>query len=313
MSVTVVGSVAFDALETPFGKRDRILGGAATHFSLAASFFTQAHVVGIVGEDFGEDEFDVFRARGINTAGIQRVPGGSSFFWAGRYDNDMSVAQTLDTQLNVFADFDPELTAESRDCSILFLANIQPDLQQRVRKQCHSAHFVGLDSMNYWIESARDSLVMAMRTVDAIIFNDVEVRMLTGEPNLSVAARRIRELGPRVLFIKQGAYGACMYTKEGFFSIPAYPLETVVDPTGAGDSFAGGLCGYLDSLEGGRPTESQFRCAAVYGSVLASFTVEDFGTERLQRLTDREIADRFEEFREMTVFEAPPVLATLKR
>ena len=313
MSVTVVGSVAFDALETPFGKRDRILGGAATHFSLAASFFTQAHVVGIVGDDFGEDEFDVFRARGINTAGIQRVPGGSSFFWAGRYDNDMSVAQTLDTQLNVFADFDPELTAESRDCSILFLANIQPDLQQRVRKQCHSAHFVGLDSMNYWIESARDSLVMAMRTVDAIIFNDVEVRMLTGEPNLSVAARRIRELGPRVLFIKQGAYGACMYTKEGFFSIPAYPLETVVDPTGAGDSFAGGLCGYLDSLEGGRPTESQFRCAAVYGSVLASFTVEDFGTERLQRLTDREIADRFEEFREMTVFEAPPVLATLKR
>ena len=313
MSVTVVGSVAFDALETPFGKRDRILGGAATHFSLAASFFTQAHVVGIVGEDFGEDEFDVFRARGINTAGIQRVPGGSSFFWAGRYDNDMSVAQTLDTQLNVFADFDPELTAESRDCSILFLANIQPDLQQRVRKQCHSAHFVGLDSMNYWIESARDSLVMAMRTVDAIIFNDVEVRMLTGEPNLSVAARRIRELGPRILFIKQGAYGACMYTKEGFFSIPAYPLETVVDPTGAGDSFAGGLCGYLDSLEGGRPTENQFRCAAVYGSVLASFTVEDFGTERLQRLTDREIADRFEEFREMTVFEAPPVLATLKR
>jgi cytidine kinase len=313
MSVTVVGSVAFDAIETPFGKRDRILGGAATHFSLAASFFTQAHVVGIVGEDFGEDEFDVFTARGINTSDIQRLPGGSSFFWAGRYDKDMSVAQTLDTQLNVFADFDPELSAEARDCSILFLANIQPDLQQRVRKQCHSAHFVGLDSMNYWIESARDSLVMAMRTVDAIIFNDVEVRMLTGEPNLSVAARRIGELGPRVLFIKQGAYGACMYTKEGFFSIPAYPLETVVDPTGAGDSFAGGLCGYLDSLEGGRPTENQLRCAAVYGSVLASFTVEDFGTERLQRLTDREIADRFEEFREMTVFEAPPVLATLKR
>ncbi|MBA2366367.1 MAG: sugar kinase [Actinobacteria bacterium] len=313
MSVTVVGSVAFDALETPFGKRDRILGGAATHFSLAASFFTQAHVVGIVGEDFGEDEFSVFSARGINTTDIKRVPGGSSFFWAGRYDEDMSVAQTLDTQLNVFADFDPELSTEARDCSILFLANIQPELQRRVRAQCPDARFVGLDSMNYWIKSARDSLVKAMRSVDAIIFNDVEVRMLTGEPNLSVAAHRIRELGPRVLFVKQGSYGACMYSEVGFFSIPAYPLETVVDPTGAGDSFAGGLCGYLDSLGGGRPTENQLRCAAVYGSVLASFTVEDFGTERLQRLTDQEIADRFQEFKQMTVFEAPQVLATLKR
>jgi len=312
MSVSVVGSIAFDALETPFGKRDRILGGAATHFSLAASFFTQAHVVGIVGEDFGEVEFNVFEARGINTADITRVPGGSSFFWSGRYDNDMSVAQTLDTQLNVFADFDPVLSTEARGCSILFLANIQPELQQRVRAQCNNARFVGLDSMNYWIESAKDSLVTAIRSVDAIIFNDVEVRMLTGEPNLSVAARRIRELGPRVLFIKQGPYGACMYTADGFFSVPAYPLEAVVDPTGAGDAFAGGLCGYLDSLEGDRPSENQLRCAAVYGSVLASFTVEDFGTERLQRLTDEEIAERFEEFREMTVFEAPPVLATLK-
>jgi sugar/nucleoside kinase (ribokinase family) len=266
-----------------------------------------------VGEDFGDDEFEVFQTRGIITDDIKRVPGGSSFFWAGRYDKDMSVAQTLDTQLNVFADFDPALSLEARDCSILFLANIQPDLQQRVRAQCHNARFVGLDSMNYWIESARDSLVTAMRSVDAIIFNDVEVRMLTGEPNLSAAARCIRQLGPRVLFIKQGAYGACMYTREGFFSIPAYPLETVVDPTGAGDAFAGGLCGYLDSLEGDRPTENQLRCAAVYGSVLASFTVEDFGTERLQELTEREIAERFEEFRQMTVFEAPPVLATLKR
>ena len=312
MSVTVVGSVAFDALETPFGKRDRILGGAATHFALASRFFTETQVVGIVGDDFGAKEFEILTSRGIGTQDIKRVAGGSSFFWAGRYDEDMSVAETLDTQLNVFADFDPVLSPLTRDCSVLFLANIQPELQQQVRKQCTMARYVGLDSMNYWIESARESLVEAMRSVDAIIFNDVEVRMLTGEPNLSLAARRIRELGPSVLFVKQGAYGACMYAEEGFFSVPAYPLETVVDPTGAGDAFAGGLCGYLDSLDVEEFTDAQLRCAAVYGSVLASFVVEDFGSERLQRLSEEEIANRFQEFRQMTFFETPPVLAELK-
>jgi sugar/nucleoside kinase (ribokinase family) len=312
MAVTVVGSVAFDALETPFGKRDRILGGAATHFSLAASFFTDVHVVGVVGDDFGEAELAVFHARRINIDDVERVPGGRSFFWAGRYEADMAVAHTLDTQLNVFAEFDPKLSAGSRGASMLFLANIQPDLQRRVREQCSGVQLVGLDSMNYWIDSARDSLIQTMGVADAIVFNDAEVRMLTGKPNLAQAAREIRELGPRVLLVKQGAYGACMFSEAGFFSIPAYPLETVIDPTGAGDAFAGGFFGYLDALGASSFTDNQLRCAAVYGSVLASFIVEDFGSERLQRLTQREIAERFVEFERMTVFAAPDLAAHVR-
>jgi sugar/nucleoside kinase (ribokinase family) len=309
VAVTVVGSVAFDALETPYGKRERILGGAATHFALAAAFFTDVHVVGVVGEDFGDAELDVFRARGINTDDLERVVGGRSFFWAGRYEEDMAVAHTLDTQLNVFAEFDPKLSRVSREASMLFLANIQPDLQRSVREQCTGTHFTGLDSMNYWIESARGSLVETIRLVDAVVFNDVEVRMLTGKPNLAQAAREIRELGPAVLLVKQGAYGAAMFNDDGFFSIPAYPLETVIDPTGAGDAFAGGFFGYLDACGTTSFTDNQLRCAAVYGSVLASFSVEDFGSERLQRLTTREIAERFAEFERMTVFEAPELAA----
>ena len=300
MAVTVVGSVAFDSLETPFGRRERILGGAATHFSLAASLFTDVNVVGVVGEDFGEEELSVFRARGINLDDLERVEGAQSFHWSGRYEDDMAVAHTLDTQLNVFADFEPTLSEGSRKADVLFLGNIQPELQRRVREQS-DARLAGLDSMNYWIESARDPLLEAMRAVDVIAFNDAEVRMLTEEPNLSRAARSILELGPRVVLVKQGPYGACMYTKDDFFSIPAYPLETVIDPTGAGDAFAGGFFGYLDSVG-----EEALRAAAVYGSVVASFAVEDFGTERLQRLTREEIGARFEEFRQMMSFEALP-------
>ncbi len=299
MAVTVVGSVAFDSLETPFGRRERILGGAATHFSLAASLFTDVNVVGVVGEDFGEEELSVFRARGINLDDLERVEGAQSFHWSGRYEDDMAVAHTLDTQLNVFADFEPTLSEGSRKAEVLFLGNIQPELQRRVREQS-DARLAGLDSMNYWIESARDPLLEAMRAVDVIAFNDAEVRMLTEEPNLSRAARSILELGPRVVLVKQGPYGACMYTKDDFFSIPAYPLETVIDPTGAGDAFAGGFFGYLDSVG-----EEALRAAAVYGSVVASFAVEDFGTERLQRLTQEEIGARFEEFRKMMLFEEP--------
>ncbi len=305
MAVTVVGSVAFDSLETPFGKRERILGGAATHFSIAASFFTDVHVVGVVGDDFGDEELEVYAARGIDVTDLERVPGARSFFWSGRYDEDMTVAHTLDTQLNVFADFDPALSEQSRAASVLFLANIQPDLQRRVREQCSDAFCVGLDSMNYWIESARDSLIETMGRVDVVTLNDAEVRRLTEEPNLARAARKLRELGPRVVLAKQGPYGACMYTAEDFFSIPAYPLETVIDPTGAGDSLAGGFFGYLDSLGDTEPSENALRAAAVYGSVLASFSVEDFGSERLQRLTEDEIAGRFEEFKRMMTFEAP--------
>ena len=217
----------------------------------------------------------------------------------------MAVAHTLETQLNVFADFDPELSAQARACEILFLANIQPDLQHRVSKQCSSVRLVGLDSMNYWIESARESLLRTIGVVDVVVLNDAEVRMLTGEPNLARAAAAIRQLGPSVLLVKQGAYGACMFTDEGFFFVPGFPLETVIDPTGAGDSFAGGFFGYLDSHTDGPFTEDELRCAAVYGSVMASFAIEDFGSERLQRLTHPEIADRFKEFKRMTAFEHP--------
>jgi sugar/nucleoside kinase (ribokinase family) len=305
MSLTVVGSVAFDSLETPYGKRERELGGAATHFALAASFFTDVRVVGIVGDDFGENELAVYMARGVNVDDLERVSGASSFHWSGRYEDDMTVAHTLDTQLNVFADFDPKLSEEAASASTLFLANIQPDLQRRVRRQCRVASLVGLDSMNYWIESARDSLLETIREVDVVTLNDAELRMLTGEPNLARAARSLRELGPRVALVKQGPYGACMFTSEGYFSIPAYPLETVIDPTGAGDSFAGGCFGYLDSLGDQDPSDSAFRAAAVYGSVLASFAVEDFGCTRLQRLGEDEIAARFAEFKQMMTFEDP--------
>jgi sugar/nucleoside kinase (ribokinase family) len=303
MSVTVVGSLAFDALETPFGKRDRILGGAATHFSLAASYFTDVFAVGVVGEDFGEAEFAVYAARGINVDDVERVPGGRSFFWAGRYGYDLEMAETLETDLNVFADFKPSLSPRARSSSILFLANIQPELQRDVREQCSAASFVALDSMNYWIESDRDALVRAMELVDCVILNDAEVRMLAGEPNLATAAKIVRGFGPRVVVVKQGQYGACLFTETGFFSIPGYPLETVVDPTGAGDAFAGGMLGYLASRAGEPVTDPLLRCAMVYGSVLASFNVEAFGSERLQRLTHPEINARFTDFHKMTSFE----------
>jgi sugar/nucleoside kinase (ribokinase family) len=313
MAVTVVGSVAFDALETPFGKRDRILGGAATHSSVSASFFTDVRVVGVVGEDFGEEEFAVFEKRGVDTENIERVEGGKSFFWRGRYEDDMAVAHTLDTQLGVFADFDPTLSDAARESNLLFLANIQPDLQRGVREQATGASFAGLDSMNFWIESARESLERTMRTVDCVVLNDAEVRMFTEEPNLLLAARKIMELGPRVVLAKQGAYGACMYTRESVFSVPAYPLETVFDPTGAGDAFAGGFFGFLDALDTEDYSEGELRSAVVAGSVMASFIVEEFGNERLQRLTENEIVQRFEEFRQMTTFEIPDELPRLLR
>jgi sugar/nucleoside kinase (ribokinase family) len=303
VSVTVVGSLAFDALETPFGKRERILGGAATHFSLAASFFTDVYAVGVVGEDFGEEEFAVYAARGINVDDVERIPGGRSFFWAGRYGYDLETAETLETDLNVFADFKPTLSPGARSSSFLFLANIQPGLQRDVREQCTDASFVALDSMNYWIESDRDALVKAMGLVDCVILNDAEIRMLAGEPNLATAARTIRGFGPSVLVVKQGQYGACLFTETGFFSVPGYPLETVIDPTGAGDAFAGGMLGYLAARAGEPITDPLLRCATVYGSVLASFNVEAFGSERLQRLTHPEINARFADFRQMTTFE----------
>jgi sugar/nucleoside kinase (ribokinase family) len=308
MAVTVVGSIAFDAVKTPFGERERILGGAATHFSLAASFFTDVRPVGPVGDDFGDEEYAVFRERGINTDDIEHVEGGKTFFWAAEYEYDLNTARTLDTQLNVFGDFQPKLSKGSRSSELLFLANIQPDLQREVREQCTGAQLAGLDSMNFWIESARESLVRTIGMVDILFLNDAELRMLTEEPNLVRATRKVMEMGPRVIVAKQGEYGAALFTADGFFALPAFPLETVTDPTGAGDSFAGGFLGYLASEgEGADEDDGTLRRAMTYGSTLASFNVEEFGTERVRRLTREEIDARFAEFKRITSLEAAPV------
>jgi sugar/nucleoside kinase (ribokinase family) len=307
MSLVVVGSIAFDAVKTPFGERERMLGGSAVHFSLAASFFTDVRVVGPVGDDFGDEEYAVLRRHGVGTDDIEHVEGGKTFFWAGEYEWNLNVRRTLDTQLNVFGDFQPKLSEASTQADTLFLANIHPDLQREVREQCAGARLAALDSMNYWIEKTRDSLVRAIAGVDMLLMNDDEVRMLTEEPTLLRGARRLMDLGPRVVVVKQGEYGASLFTSDSFFSLPAYPLETVLDPTGAGDAFAGGLLGYLDA-QGGANDEATLRRAMTYGSAVASFWVEEFGCERAERLSREEIDQRFEAFRRMTSVEGVPTV-----
>ncbi|HEY7267229.1 MAG TPA: PfkB family carbohydrate kinase [Solirubrobacterales bacterium] len=305
MSLTVVGSIAFDSVRTPFGERDRMLGGSAVHFSLAASFFTDVRVVGPVGDDFGGDELKVLEDRGVFTDDIERVEGGETFFWRGHYEFDMNVAHTDDTQLNVFAEFDPKLSESSRNAEMLFLGNIQPDLQLRVRGSCQ-AEFAALDSMNLWLETELDAVKAVIAEVDCLLLNDAEIRMLTGEPNLARAARAAMDLGPQVVVAKRGEYGAALFAGDEFFAIPGYLLEDVRDPTGAGDSFAGGFLGYLDSRRAGGDSvldPAILRQAMAYGSVLASFNVEDFGTERVQRLTREEIEERLRDFQRITRFE----------
>ena len=309
MSLTVVGSIAFDSVRTPFGERERMLGGSAVHFALAASLFTEICVVGPVGDDFDAEHLALLEARGIDTADIEHVPGGETFFWRGHYDHDMNVAHTDETQLNVFAEFAPKLSAESREAQLLFLGNIQPDLQRDVRRQS-SAEFAGLDSMNLWIETARDSLLAAIGEVDCLLLNDAELRMLTEVPNLAQAARRAMEVGPEVVVAKRGEYGAALFTADGAFAIPGLPLEDVRDPTGAGDSFAGGFLGYLDAVRvGGNYDERALRRAMAYGSVMASFNVEEFGAERVRRVSEAEVAERLAEFKRLTHFEEAPVSA----
>jgi sugar/nucleoside kinase (ribokinase family) len=304
VSLLVVGSVAFDAVETPFGKRERMLGGSATHFSLSASFFTDVRVVGVVGGDFGEEEMGVFRERSVNTDDIERVESGKTFFWSGRYDFDLNTAHTLDTQLNAFADFRPKLSDESKRARMVFLGNIQPALQSEVREQVRGAELVALDTMNYWITTVPTEVEAAIRRVDVVIINDAEARQLSGEPNLIKAARKILSWGPRALVVKRGEYGAAMFTLDSYFAIPAYPLESVFDPTGAGDTFAGGFMGYLASRE--RVDDDALRRAVIFGSVMASFNVEEFGTERVRRLKHEEINKRFRDFKRMTHFEEIP-------
>jgi sugar/nucleoside kinase (ribokinase family) len=302
MSITVVGSIAYDTVKTPFGERERMLGGAATHFALSASFFEQVRVVGPVGEDFGERQLQIMGIRGTDLSDVERVVGGETFFWHGEYGWDLNSRETLDTRLGVFEGFAPKLSESSRSSEVLFLANIQPDLQREVREQLPEARFVALDSMNLWIDIARDSLVAAIEGVDCLILNDAELRQLTGKPNLVAAAREILTWGPSVIVAKQGEYGAALVTTESFFALPAYPLETVIDPTGAGDTFAGGFVGYIAASLQEELSDDLLRRAMAYATVLASFNVEEFGTERVQRLTREEIDARLDELRSITQF-----------
>ncbi len=304
MSLTVVGSVAFDALETPFGVRDKLLGGAGTHFALSSSFFTDVRVIGVVGNDFTDAEWDVFKRHNINTDDIEVVADGKTFFWRGKYEFDLNVAHTLETQLNVFETFQPKPSEESKNSKLLFLANILPMLQKEVRTSS-KAEFVAMDTMNFWIDSMKDAVIETIKVVDCVIINDAEARQLADEPNIHKAAKKIIEIGDlKALVIKRGEYGAALFTKNSYFAIPAYPLESVFDPTGAGDTFAGGFMGYLASQE--KIDEPAMRRAMVYGTVMASFNVEEFGTERVDRLTHSEINQRFSDFKKLTHFEEIP-------
>jgi sugar/nucleoside kinase (ribokinase family) len=313
MPITVVGSIAYDTVKTPFGERERMLGGAAVHFALAASFFEDVRVVGPVGDDFGEAELDVMRRRGVDVSDVEHITGGKTFFWRGEYGWDLNSRETLDTQLGVFEGFRPKLSELSRSSDVLFLANIQPDLQREVRAQLPDARFVALDSMNLWIDIARDSLVSAIGGVDCVILNDAELRQLTGKPNLVSAAREVLSWTPSsgadralsMVVAKQGEYGAALITAESFFALPAYPLETVIDPTGAGDSFAGGLVGYIAAHPQEELSDGLLRRAMAHATALASFNVEEFGTERVQRLTGDEIVERIKELRAITQFSGP--------
>jgi len=308
MPVTVVGSIAFDAVKAPSGERRKMLGGAAVHFALAASFFDDVRVVGPVGDDFGPAELAVLEARKVDVSDIEHIPGGRTFFWRGEYSDDFNNRETLETQLNVFEHFQPKLSEASRASDVLFLANIQPDLQRQVREQCEAARFVALDSMNLWIEIARDSLVKTIATVDCLILNDEELRQLTGKAKMVGAAREVLSWGgPTVIIAKLGEYGAALVTAEDYFQMPAFPLETIIDPTGAGDTFAGGFVGYIAAHPGEDRSQAMLRRAMAYGTALASFNVEDFGTERVSRLTADEVSGRVRELEAIMHFSDTPV------
>jgi sugar/nucleoside kinase (ribokinase family) len=295
----VVGSVALDTVATPFGKVAEALGGSATYFSYAASFFTQVRLVATVGGDFPEEHVRLLQARGVDVAGLERSAGGRTFRWAGEYGYDLNEARTLDTQLNVLATFRPTLPEPLRRVPYLFLANIDPELQLDVLGQmAERPRLVALDTMNFWIQGKREALLRVLREVDVITINDAEARQLAGEPNLIRAARAIAGMGPRVVVVKRGEYGALMLAGEAFFAAPAYPLESVFDPTGAGDTFAGGFMGHLASE--GASDAASMRRAVVLGSVMASFTVEDFSLNRLARLQQPEIAERVAAFHALT-------------
>ncbi len=303
MGIVVVGTVAFDTVETPFGKGENVLGGSATYFSTAASFFSEVSLVAVVGEDFPEEHVAFLRSREINLAGLQRIPG-RTFHWSGRYGYDLNEAQTLDTQLNVLLAFKPQLPPAYRETDVLFLANIDPELQLEVLDQVTAPRLVACDSMNFWISSKPAALREVIKRVDIVLINEGEARMLTGEPNLIKAARSIIAMGCKRLVVKRGEYGVLMFTADTVFAAPAYPLEEVFDPTGAGDTFAGGFMGYLANT--GDLSEEGIRQALVFGAVMASFNVEAFSLDRMKRLTYREIEARYRSFRQLTSFRDLP-------
>ncbi len=300
MGILVVGSIALDSVKTPFGEVEDMLGGSATYFSIAASHYTDVHVVAVVGQDFPAEHLKLFKDKGIDTSGIQRQEG-RTFRWKGEYGFDLNTAMTLDTQLNVFADFAPTLQPGQRGMKFLFLANIDPKLQLSVLEQVQRPVLVACDTMNYWIESKRETLKTTLGRVDALLINDAETRQLADEPNLIKAGQRILSWGPKTIVIKRGEYGVLMINSESIFAAPAFPLESVVDPTGAGDSFAGGFMGHLAAAQ--QIDDSSLRKAIVFGSVMASFNVTSFGPKRLSALQPSQVEERFREFRELTYFE----------
>jgi sugar/nucleoside kinase (ribokinase family) len=300
MSLLAVGSVALDSVETPFGRREEVLGGSATYFSTCASFFGPVRLVAVVGEDFPEEHVAFLRGRGVDLAGLTRAPG-RTFRWTGRYEFDLNQAHTLDTQLNVFAGFRPELPEAFRDSSHVFLGNIDPDLQRRVLDQVRAPRFVAADTMNFWIASKRASLIETLGRVHLLFVNDAEVRQLAGEHNVVRAAQAVLRFGPRAVVVKRGEYGALFFSGDEVFAASAYPLPELFDPTGAGDSFAGGFMGYL--ARSGEDDHATMRRAIVLGGVLASFAVERFSLERLRTLGTEEIRSRYAEFRRLTHFE----------
>ncbi len=305
MDILVVGSVALDTVETPFGKIEEGLGGSATHFSASASFYTPLNLVAVVGEDFPEQHLDFLKSRNVCLEGLQKKPG-KTFRWKGRYSYDLNSAETLDTQLNVFQHFLPELPSTYREKEIVFLANIDPELQSRVIDQCINSKLIAMDTMNFWIEGKKEALIKTLKRVNMLLINEGEARELAGESNLVKAARKIRSWGPKTLVIKRGEYGALLFHENEIFSAPGLPLEDVKDPTGAGDSFAGGFMGYLAKNCRGEkflaPTFETLKKACIYGSVMASFNVEEFSLDRLRRLTQGEIEKRYGEFCALTHF-----------
>ncbi|MEI6639049.1 MAG: sugar kinase [Chlorobium sp.] len=302
MSLLIIGSLAFDDIETPFGNSLNTLGGSSTYIALSASYFTdKIQIVGVVGSDFEKPHFDLLHSRHIDTRGVQQIEDGKTFRWAGRYHYDMNTRDTLDTQLNVFADFDPVVPAEYRNAEFVCLGNIDPVLQLKVLGQISKPKLVILDTMNFWIESKQEELKKTLQHVDVFILNDSEARLLSGDPNLVKSARIIREMGPKTLIIKKGEHGALLFTDNGIFAAPAFPLESIFDPTGAGDTFAGGFLGHLSRCE--TITDVEMRRAVLYGSAMASFCVEKFGTEKIAALDLLEIEDRYQSFRELSRIE----------